>query len=113
MSSVASEDYVSFWTAPADMPSRTRSAVRAVLFAREPDLHPQMRDRVLREVLWFATEVPGKYTTRYRSIAAWELQRKSKRVLNGWVLSRTSMSGLVPGVACDCCPLQMLSRSKR
>jgi hypothetical protein len=81
---MAGESYVSSWTAPADMPSRTRSAVRAVLFAREPYLHPQMRERVLREVLWFATEVSGKYTTRYRSVAAWELQRKSKRVAE-WV----------------------------
>ena len=52
MSPMASESYVSFWMAPADMPSRTRSAVRAVLFAQDPDLHPQMRDRVLKEVLW-------------------------------------------------------------
>jgi hypothetical protein len=43
-----------------------------------------MRDRVLKEVLWFATEVPGKYTTRYRSVAAWEPQRKSKR-FDEWV----------------------------
>jgi hypothetical protein len=54
--------------------------VRAVLFAREPDVHPQLRDRVLKEVLWFATEVPRKYATRYRSIAAWDLQCKGKRV---------------------------------
>jgi len=84
MSPMASESYVSFWMAPADMPSRTRSAVRAVLFTQDPDLHPQMRDRVLKEVLWFVTEVPGKYATRYRSVAAWELQRKSKRVAD-WV----------------------------
>jgi hypothetical protein len=44
--------------------------VRAALFAREPDIHPQLRDRVLKEVLWFATEVPRKYATRYRSVAA-------------------------------------------
>jgi hypothetical protein len=66
--------------ATPDMPSRIRSAVRAVLFAREPDVHPQLRDRVLKEVLWFATEVPRKYATRYRSVAAWDLQRKGKRV---------------------------------
>ena len=77
---MASEDYLSFWTPPPDMPSRIRSAVRAVLFAREPDVHPQLRDRVLKEVLWFATEVPRKYATRYRSVAAWDLQRKGERV---------------------------------
>ena len=77
---MASADYLSCWTPPPDLPSRIRSAVRAVLFAREPDVHPQLRDRVLKEVLWFATEVPRKYATRYRSVAAWELQRKGKRV---------------------------------
>lgn len=35
---MASADYLSFWTAPPDLPSRIRSAVRAVLFAREPDI---------------------------------------------------------------------------
>jgi hypothetical protein len=29
--------------------------VRAVPFARDPDVHPQLTDRVLKEVLWFAT----------------------------------------------------------
>ena len=77
---MASKDYLSFWTPPPDMPSRIRSAVRAVLFARERDVHPQLRDRVLKEVLWFATEVPRKYATRYRSVAAWDLQRKGERV---------------------------------
>ena len=77
-------DYLSCWTPPSDLPSRIRSAVRAVLFAREPDIHPQLRDRVLKEVLWFATEVPRKYATRYRSVAAWELQRKGTRV-GEWV----------------------------
>jgi hypothetical protein len=81
---MASADYLSCWTPPPDLPSRIRSAVRAVLFAREPDIHPQLRDRVLKEVLWFATEVPRKYATRYRSVAAWELQRKGKRV-GEWV----------------------------
>jgi hypothetical protein len=35
-------------------------------------------------VLWFATEVPRKYATRYRSVPAWDLQRKGKRV-GDWV----------------------------
>jgi hypothetical protein len=77
---MASADSLSCWTPPPDLPSRIRSAVRAVLFAREPDIHPQLRDRVLKEVLWFATEVPRKYAKRYRSAAAWESQRKGKRV---------------------------------
>jgi hypothetical protein len=34
---------------------------------------------VLKEVLGLATEVPRKYATRYRSVAAWDLQRKGKR----------------------------------
>ena len=39
---------------------------------------------MLKEVLWFATEVPRKYATRYRSVAAWELQRKGECV-GEWV----------------------------
>jgi hypothetical protein len=35
-------------------------------------------------VLWLATEVPRKYATRYRSVAAWELQRKGECV-GEWV----------------------------
>jgi hypothetical protein len=84
IASMAGDDYLSFWTPPPDLPSRIRSAVRAVPFAREPDIHPQLRDRVLKEVLWSATKVPRKYATRYRSVAALELQRKGKRV-GEWV----------------------------
>jgi hypothetical protein len=83
MSSMASEGYVSFWAAPADMASRP-AAPSGPSSSPESPTCTRMRDRVLREVLWFATEVPGKYTKRYRSVAAWELQRKSKRVAE-WV----------------------------
>lgn len=81
---VRNTDYIAPWVAPTDMESRIQSAVRAVLFAREADLHPQMRDRIVAQVLWFATEVPTKYATRYRSHDAWKRQLASKRV-NEWV----------------------------
>ena len=80
IASMASDDYLSFWTPPPGFAIENPERCQAVLFAREPDVHPQLRGRVLKEVLWFATEVPRKYSTRYRSVAAWELQRKGKRV---------------------------------
>jgi hypothetical protein len=70
-------------------------------------------DRVLKEVLWFATEVPRKYATRYRSVAAWDLQRKGKRVGDWVALSRTSMCGLARAVAFDCSPRRTPKRLRK
>ena len=84
--------------------------MRAVLLAREHNVHPQLQDRVLKEVLWFATEVPRKYATRYRSVAAWDLQRKGERVGDWMGLVRTSMCGPARAVAFDCCPPPMPKR---
>jgi hypothetical protein len=61
-------------------------------------------DRVLKEVLWFATEVPRKYATRYRSVAAWDLQRKGKRV-GDWV----SLVAHEHVWTCASCRLRLLS----
>jgi hypothetical protein len=65
------------------MPSRIRSAVRA------------------------ATEVPRKYATRYRSVAAWELQRKGKRVRMGGSCRPRACMDSRPPVAVDCSPRRM------
>jgi hypothetical protein len=70
-------------------------------------------DRVLKEVLWFATEVPRKYATRYRSVAAWELQRKGMRV--GEWAGLVAHEHVWTRATCriDCCPRRMRRRSSQ
>jgi hypothetical protein len=68
---------------------------------------------VLKEVLWFATEVPRKYATRYRSVAAWELQRKGMRV--GEWAGLVAHEHVWTRATCriDCCPRRMRRRSSQ
>jgi hypothetical protein len=100
---VSQKKHVDPWMPPSDLESRIESAVRALLFTRQPELHSQMRDRVLGQVLWFATEVPSKYATRYRSSEAYRLQQTGAEAirsvvlaLQGCVVTRTEHKRLQP-----------------
>ncbi len=68
--------HLKLWEQPDDYEQRIASATKAAAFALwTEELHPDMKRRVLKETLWFVSENPGKWTTRYRSAAAWHLQQ--------------------------------------
>jgi hypothetical protein len=66
---VAAKDYDQLVT----MAVKTVEAVYAI--DGPFDLKGEMRERVFKEIAWMLTEHDGKYTTRYRSVAALEAQQ--------------------------------------
>jgi hypothetical protein len=55
----------------ADSEQQLASAVTlARVVLATPDVHESQRRKLLTEILWFATQVDGKYTCRYRSAGA-------------------------------------------
>ena len=77
-------------------PERERQLASAVEIARlvlnAPDLYEPQRRKVLTEVLWFATQVDGKYSGRFRSNAARGLAASERKQLrHDHVLTRKEL----------------------
>jgi hypothetical protein len=77
-------------------PEREHQLASAVEIARlvlnTPDLYEPQRRKVLAEVLWFATQVDGKYTRRFRSNAARALAASERKQLrHDHVLTRKEL----------------------
>jgi hypothetical protein len=60
--------YATLWAAEPGEEERLRSAVALARFAlSSPDLTKTHRGRLLKEAIWYRTEIGGKYKARYRS----------------------------------------------
>jgi hypothetical protein len=68
-------DYLKPWVETADLRERMDSMVKVIRLILEEELHPDVARRLYREVTWEATELGGKYSTRYRSAEALKLQQ--------------------------------------
>lgn len=90
-------DYLKPWVETADLGERLDSMVKVIRLILHEGLHNDIARRLYKEMTWEATELGGKYSTRYRSVKALELQQTLpvgqwlKLVAHEHVLSRKKL----------------------
>src|SRR4051794_18474316 len=73
---ISHSDYLRPWVETADLRDRLDSMVRVIRLILDEELHADITRRLYKEMTWEATELGGKYSTRYRSAKALALQEK-------------------------------------
>jgi rubrerythrin len=68
-------DYLKPWVETGDLRERLDSIVTVIRLIQDEELHDDIARRLYKEMTWEATELGGKYSTRYRSVKALELQK--------------------------------------
>ena len=63
-------DYLKPWVETTDLRDRIDSIVKVVRLILDGELHDDIARRLYKEMTWEATELGGKYSTRYRSAQA-------------------------------------------
>lgn len=100
-------DYLKPWVETPDLRERLDSIVKVIRLILDERLHDDIAGRLYKEMTWEATELGGKYSTRYRSAKALALQESlpvgqwAKQVAHEHVLPRRQLRRQLSGCHSD------------